>query len=366
MKKIYYSCVALLFGAMFSNVTAQPVTVVNGGFEKGIEEGWGKDKNDGSSASFEEATEGMKEGSKALKVYIDVLGSNPWSIQIKNEKWAVKKDKSYAVSMWMKDVSEGTDNVKVNFTAGMSNGVDTWNEGPRLNDTLISKEWTKYTIYFSPKAEDIAKTDFYAYMSNHFVAKGIVLVDDFTVTETQIKGASMSADGKKLIVEFIQNLNAPKDADKASFAVKVGGVANAVTAIAQSATELNKIELTLTTTVASGAAVTVAYTPGTLATTANVELTAFTSDVANGKSGVSLFTKSASAISVYPNPASEVVCIKGVSGIVSVDILDLSGKLVKTEKCNGTFNVSSLRSGMYFVKAVNASGKSFVSKLSVK
>lgn len=69
---------------------------------------------------------------------------------------------------------------------------------------------------------------------------------------------------------------------------------------------------------------------------------------------------SADGISVYPNPFSSVLTINRVSsGDVTVNIFDAEGRLVKTEKANGTkieINTAELANGIYSLQLVDATG----------
>jgi hypothetical protein len=177
MKKMY-NLLAIMLLALVTVSYAQKVEVTNGGFEEGKDVGWMYDINDGATGEFLDETGDVQEGSKALKGFIDALGTNDWSTQIKNETWSVEAGKSYELSIWAKDISEGEDTVKISFTAGMTNAVDTWHEGVRIDYETLKKEWTKYTIYFTPAAEDI-EAELFAYQSTHFVATGICLIDNF-------------------------------------------------------------------------------------------------------------------------------------------------------------------------------------------
>lgn len=64
-----------------------------------------------------------------------------------------------------------------------------------------------------------------------------------------------------------------------------------------------------------------------------------------------------SSFEVYPNPANDVINIKlNNKSNALINILDLSGKLVKTTNVNGTstsINTSDLTSGVYFVDVIN-------------
>jgi len=69
-------------------------------------------------------------------------------------------------------------------------------------------------------------------------------------------------------------------------------------------------------------------------------------------------------ISVYPNPATEVVNVKSDYTINSIDVMNYLGQTVyKNTKVNGKFsqfNVSNLQSGIYFVKVATEQGASTV------
>ena len=70
-------------------------------------------------------------------------------------------------------------------------------------------------------------------------------------------------------------------------------------------------------------------------------------------------------VSVYPNPASEIVNILNDSdlNITSVEIIDLTGRMVlSTESCNN-IDVTMLPEGQYFVKIIGQT--TIVKKLSI-
>lgn len=53
---------------------------------------------------------------------------------------------------------------------------------------------------------------------------------------------------------------------------------------------------------------------------------------------------------LYPNPTNESIFIKSDQLIVSIEIIDLSGKLIQTNFNNDSMDCSTLNSGMYFCK----------------
>jgi hypothetical protein len=75
--------------------------------------------------------------------------------------------------------------------------------------------------------------------------------------------------------------------------------------------------------------------------------------------GVLGLDESANAnLSVYPNPSSEVVTIESNITEGSIQIIDLTGKVVANQTVNGTataFNTTALTNGMYTVILTNGS-----------
>jgi len=79
----------------------------------------------------------------------------------------------------------------------------------------------------------------------------------------------------------------------------------------------------------------------------------------------SLSTQSLSddaAFSVYPNPSSDVIYFKSDDAIDSINIYDVSGKLVMNCNPSQSVNISILNSGIYFVKA-SLNGKTVTKKI---
>ncbi len=62
-----------------------------------------------------------------------------------------------------------------------------------------------------------------------------------------------------------------------------------------------------------------------------------------------------SVVSVYPNPATDVINIKSAKKIVDVTLFDLSGKVAK-KSTETTFNIENLAKGSYVVKINYADG----------
>lgn len=61
-------------------------------------------------------------------------------------------------------------------------------------------------------------------------------------------------------------------------------------------------------------------------------------------------------LSVYPNPATDVVNLKSSKEIKGVSIFDLSGKVIKKANGSAPVNVSTLQKGTYVLQAINMDG----------
>jgi len=71
------------------------------------------------------------------------------------------------------------------------------------------------------------------------------------------------------------------------------------------------------------------------------------------------------ALTVYPNPASENIFIKGVDTINTIKVYSLLRTLVKSVEKANNFNVSELPSGIYIIKVNNNKGE-FCAKMVVR
>lgn len=70
------------------------------------------------------------------------------------------------------------------------------------------------------------------------------------------------------------------------------------------------------------------------------------------------------SVVLYPNPASNVISVSGVENIIEIQVMDLSGNIVATEKSN-VISVEALSTGMYLLNIVSENGtvaKAFVKK----
>ncbi len=81
--------------------------------------------------------------------------------------------------------------------------------------------------------------------------------------------------------------------------------------------------------------------------------------------GVSKFTDANNKISLYPNPARNVLNVKSSNKISKIDVYDMQGKKVASKNNTSDINVSSLTNGIYIVSVVQDNG-SVASKQFVK
>jgi len=105
-------------------------------------------------------------------------------------------------------------------------------------------------------------------------------------------------------------------------------------------------------------------------TTINSPLTTACTDLTNGQVedytleykaflGISDINKK--AVSVYPNPFTDVLNISDVKGVKSISVNDISGREVKTLAPAAEINLANLNTGLYIVnlKMEDGSVKSF-------
>lgn len=71
---------------------------------------------------------------------------------------------------------------------------------------------------------------------------------------------------------------------------------------------------------------------------------------------------------VYPNPSKGEIKINGISNFTQLEIFDLKGSLMKKELINenNIIDVSNLRNGIYFLKLVSNTEKTFTQKLIIE
>ncbi|MBP3739934.1 MAG: fibronectin type III domain-containing protein [Bacteroidales bacterium] len=101
--------------------------------------------------------------------------------------------------------------------------------------------------------------------------------------------------------------------------------------------------------------------PYTFTVTADIVLTA------QFAIGVGIDVADATAVSLFPNPATSSVTVKGIGSNATVAVIDLNGREVLRQQADGTatIDVSTLAKGAYYVRVVNGQATA-VRKLIVK
>lgn len=70
---------------------------------------------------------------------------------------------------------------------------------------------------------------------------------------------------------------------------------------------------------------------------------------------------------VYPNPATEVINIKGWEDFVSLSIYSVTGQcMMQTKHIDGSVDVSAFNPGLYYIYSIGADGQRFESKFIIK
>lgn len=64
-------------------------------------------------------------------------------------------------------------------------------------------------------------------------------------------------------------------------------------------------------------------------------------------------------LAVYPNPVNDILYIEGLQNYHSIEVIDISGRIVQQQKVSagtGSINVYSLSKGNYILKLKNNAG----------
>jgi hypothetical protein len=121
-------------------ITATQNLITNGDFELGYNIDWEHRKDDGGNANYSDETTSPYQGSHALKIIINTLGSNPWSIQSWGSSPTLTTNQDYTLTFWAKAETDGT-----SLKTVMQN---TQYAG---HTKSLSTEWMPYTWTFRPK-----------------------------------------------------------------------------------------------------------------------------------------------------------------------------------------------------------------------
>lgn len=143
-------CLMLILTFAAGNVNAQLVT--NGSFENTAPapvtgndiEGWLLDVESGvnPAPTFEIVEDPVQHGNHALKVVINAIGTNAWSIQVVADSIPVEPGKTYRYSIWAKTENPGS---QANFTVGNYS----FNEYGVIRPATLSNQWQEFTLEFT-------------------------------------------------------------------------------------------------------------------------------------------------------------------------------------------------------------------------
>lgn len=318
MKNIFIFFVSCLIG---SNSFSQDNLVQNGGFENG-EANWLLLGGDNISYTIDNSS--TVEGVNSLKGEINQLGENPWSIQIKNAFGPVEEGKVYRASIWIKSATEGS---TVNFTIGKNTA--NYDEYASVYGMSVTTEWTKYILEFVAQVsteDDIA-------LAMHITNVDTYWFDDFRVIELtdEVTDATINATGDRVVLAFKMNLEAPDENDQLPFFVYSPAYDYTVSRVSLS-NQATELHLHLAELIPADESITVQYIPGTLRTTAGVEISAFTIDAVNNSEVPDKITSTGDNedLRIYPIPFYSQLTIEntGTHSIKSIKIFSTSGRVL--------------------------------------
>ena len=71
------------------------------------------------------------------------------------------------------------------------------------------------------------------------------------------------------------------------------------------------------------------------------------------------------SVGLYPNPASDIVRIEGITAF-EVQVYNALGQMVKTVKGSNEINVAGLPEGVYLLRILDADGKVYTNKITIR
>ena len=148
VNKILYSFFLLLIMLIPKSVKAQLET--NGSFENsklGLVtgndvKGWLISVDTGLDTKFEIINTQAKDGSQCMKVSLNQMGANAWSIQLVGDSIKVNPGETYSFSIWVKAEKAGA---QANFTVGNYS----YKEYTANRQVALTTDWKEYTLSFT-------------------------------------------------------------------------------------------------------------------------------------------------------------------------------------------------------------------------
>lgn len=358
MKKKLFLLILFIIASLGLS-TAQNL-VTNGGFENG-ESNW--QLLGGTNINYSIDNTNAIEGSNCLMGEVTQLGANPWSIQIKNAFGPVEEGVLYQASIWIRSATIGS---TVNFTIGKNTA--NYDEYASAYGMSVTNEWTRYTLELAAQVstpDDIA-------LAMHITSEDTYWFDDFRVIKVvdEIKEATVNSFGSSILLEFQTNLTPTGENDQLPFFV-YSPERNYQVSEVISSNEPKELTLRMEYPIIQDEIITVDYIPGTLRSSAGVEISEFSIEAINGSQiPASLISTGENNIRIYPLPFSDRLTIQLPENyaIHSINILDMSGKelyqrvgLYKEDQLN--LQLSFLESGMYILMLESDNGSRNVLKI---
>lgn len=141
--------------------------VANGTFENNFTS-WNNLAQDGASAIYSVETSDVAEGSKAFKVVVETLGTNPWSIQAMNSAMTLQESTQYTLTFSAKSLTPGS-----SIRAVLQNTSYT------QRDFALTDNWNIYTWSFTA-AEASLQLKFQFFETGTFLIDKVVISDPTT------------------------------------------------------------------------------------------------------------------------------------------------------------------------------------------
>jgi len=354
-----------LFTGLFlitTSVMGQPVLTPNGGLEEAnagatSADPWFLGASSGS-AEFTVIDTVAHSGSKCLFInVIQKYTGNFWDIQAVYERIPVTAGAYYRAAFYARS------------TSGFSlrAAIGTYNNWAELTSSTVkvSKDWTRVALVcYNPDQEELRVT-ISAFETGHYY------IDDMSLIESPIAGATVVPTGDSIIIQAISNIDAKSNFDPAAFTVTVDGTDVPVQKVVIVPNKNNHLALIMSKTILPNQRVEVSHVGGTIfySNTNNLpddNLIAFNDEAFNLSkvSGNSIANPYTAQVGIFPNPAGKFISVALNQPIASIEIYTLSGQLIsRLKNPSHTVDISQLSSGTYFMVIQDANGSQYRSRL---
>jgi hypothetical protein len=363
-KHVHFAIISILLFLFILPLYPQQNLVSNGGFEEGIDVVWEMIAGDGGVCDYTLNTTDPHSGSNCLQADVTTLGSNSWSIQIKNGGWAVEEGLDYEATIWAKSATEGS---TVNYTIGKATAD--YDEYAAAYGLSLTTEWTKYTLTF----ESTVTTSDDITLALHLTGTDTYFFDDFEVHEiiTQVLSAEVNPFGTSVYIDFLPRLNDPSQELQLPFFISnENDEYKQIDTILIEPSNPRRLVIELEDAIYLGETISVSYIPGTLITETGTEIMPFTIEAENNSIATpdALNVNETGVAGFYPNPADNALNIlaEEFQTGVTYSILDLSGRVLISGPMNtgpvSQIDISTLKKGCYIILLRDNFNHTFVNK----